>query len=65
MDAEWLVIGRDEDLGDPLFVDLSSNALFADLSSNALSVFTAEHGAGRWESVPVVETLAALLGQQA
>ena len=42
--AGWVVIGGDEDLGDPLFVDL------ADAS---LPVFTAMHGAGTWDPRPV------------
>lgn len=37
---EWLVIGQDELLGDPIFVDTKSEAL---------TVFSAIHGEGKWE----------------
>jgi hypothetical protein len=49
----WLVIGHDEDLGDPLFVDLADEGL---------PVFTAMHGQGVWEPEQVVPSLRALLG---
>jgi hypothetical protein len=42
--ASWLVVGRDEDLGDPFFVDLADPSL---------PVFTAMHGAGTWDPRPV------------
>lgn len=48
----WLVIGTEEDLGDPLFVELSS----ADLP-----VFTAAHGSGTWEPVEIAPRLDALV----
>lgn len=50
--AAWLVVGWDEDLSDPLFVDLAEDAL---------PVFTAMHGAGKWEPEPVAPSLATLL----
>ena len=36
----WFVIGYDEDLGDPIFVDISNKNY---------PVLTAEHGMGEWE----------------
>ena len=36
----WVVIGADEDLGDPLFVDISDERL---------PVYTAAHGQGDWD----------------
>jgi hypothetical protein len=50
--ASWIVIGVDEDLGDPLFVDL------ADAN---VPVFTAMHGAGPWDPRPVARSLQHLL----
>ena len=50
--SAWIVIGSDEDLGDPLFVDLSSDHL---------PVFTADHGTGLWEPLPVSESLASFV----
>jgi hypothetical protein len=48
----WLVIGTDEDLGDPVFVDLDDANL---------PVFTAMHGAGTWDPRPVAPSLQHLL----
>jgi hypothetical protein len=45
---EWLVIGADGMLGDPIFVDMSSKKL---------QVLTAAHGEGEWEAIPIADTL--------
>lgn len=45
---QWLVIGTDFFLGDPYFVDLSRPDL---------PVFTAMHGAGKWDPEPVAKSL--------
>ena len=45
---EWLVIGRDDLLGDPVFVDLTDEAL---------PVFTAAHGEGSWSPVLIATSL--------
>lgn len=50
--SEWLVIGTDYFLGDPYFVDLSHPDM---------PVFTAMHGAGRWDPEPVADSLRAFL----
>jgi len=50
--ASWLVIGLDEDVGDPLFVDLADPSM---------PVFTAVHGAGSWDPHPVAPSLRKLL----
>ena len=50
--ASWLVIGLEEDLGDPLIVDLAD--------PNA-PVYTAVHGAGSWDPQPVAPSLRKLL----
>ena len=50
--ASWIVIGVDEDLGDPYFVDLADAEL---------PVFTAIHGAGAWEPQPIARSLQHLL----
>ncbi|WP_445613698.1 hypothetical protein [Geobacillus sp. YF-1] len=44
----WLVIGHDLEVGDPIFVDLSSPNY---------PVFTAKHGLGYWEAVLLSESL--------
>ncbi|KIL51794.1 hypothetical protein [Jeotgalibacillus soli] len=44
----WIVIGYEEDLGDPLIVDTSQEAM---------PVFTAEHGAGDWEPILLFDSL--------
>ena len=49
----WVVIGTDEDLGDPLFVDLATSDLV---------VLTAMHGAGSWDPDEVAGSLRELLG---
>lgn len=45
---QWLVIGRDTLLGEPLFVDLSTAEL---------AVFTAAHGQGVWRPDPIAASL--------
>lgn len=45
---EWLVIGADGLLGDPIFVDMSSKKL---------QVLTAAHGDGEWEAILIADTL--------
>jgi hypothetical protein len=50
--ASWIVIGIDEDLGDPFFVDLAGPDM---------PVFTAMHGAGSWDPQPVAPSLRTLL----
>jgi hypothetical protein len=52
--AAWIVIGTDEDLGDPFFVDLAEPEL---------PVFTAMHGAGSWDPQPVAPSLKELLAR--
>lgn len=44
----WLVIGFEDLTGDPAFVDLAEPAL---------PVFTAIHGIGRWEPLPLAKSL--------
>jgi hypothetical protein len=44
----WLVIGREDTCGDPIFVDSSNEAL---------PVLTAMHGMGEWVPEPVAMTL--------
>ena len=46
--SEWLVIGRDGLLGDPIFVDLTDEAL---------PVFTAVHGEGSWSPELIATSL--------
>lgn len=48
----WFVIGYDEDLGDPIFVDVSKNKY---------PVYTAEHGMGEWEPILLFESVEELL----
>ncbi len=50
--ATWLVIATEDLLGDPIFVDLASDAL---------AVFTAAHGEGTWEPVPIADSLDAFV----
>jgi hypothetical protein len=50
--ASWIVIGTDQDLGDPYFVDLADAQM---------PVLTALHGTGTWTSEPVAPSLRALL----
>jgi len=50
--SSWLVVGWDEDSGDPLFVDLADRDL---------PVFTAMHGAGKWVAEPVAPQFRTLL----
>ena len=45
--SSWLVIGRDESVGDPIFVDLAANDL---------PVYKAAHGEGEWNPVLVSST---------
>ncbi|MBX2967674.1 MAG: hypothetical protein KF845_16150 [Cyclobacteriaceae bacterium] len=45
---EWLVIGVDGLIEDPIFVDTSSKQL---------QVLTAAHGEGEWEPIPIADTL--------
>lgn len=47
--AEWLVIGRDGLVGDPIFIDLGQPRF---------PVFTAPHGQGRWVPLLVAESFA-------
>lgn len=42
--SDWLVIAEEDELGDPIF---------ADTSSERLPVFTAAHGEGVWEPVQI------------
>jgi hypothetical protein len=44
----WFVIGYDEDLGDPIFVDISNKNY---------PVLTAEHGMGEWEPSLLYDSL--------
>ena len=46
--GEWLVIGIDGLIGDPIFVDTNSNQL---------QVLTAAHGVGKWEPIPIADSL--------
>lgn len=50
--STWYVIGRDTTVGDPFFVDLSSDDL---------PVYTAMHGTGRWDPDQVSDTFAGFL----
>lgn len=52
--SEWLVIGTDYFVGDPYFVDLSRPEL---------PVFTAIHGAGKWDPQPVADSLRTFLNR--
>lgn len=49
---EWLVFGRDTQLGDPYFVDTSAGDL---------PVYSAMHGMGKWEPLDVCPTLKGFL----
>ena len=44
----WFVIGCDEDLGDPIFVDINNKNY---------PVLTAEHGMGEWEPSVLYDSL--------
>ena len=44
----WFVIGYDEDLGDPIFVDINNKNY---------PVLTAEHGMGEWEPSVLYDSL--------
>lgn len=44
----WLVIGTDDVVGDPIFIDTGSEKL---------QVLTADHEAGAWEGIPIAESL--------
>lgn len=48
----WFVIGYDEDLGDPIFVDVNKSKF---------PVYTAEHGMGEWEPMLLFESVDELL----
>ena len=48
----WLVIGYEDSLGDPLFVDLSAPEL---------PVFTAAHGEGEWNPVLVASSFSGFI----
>jgi hypothetical protein len=48
----WLVIGREDLVGDPLFVDLSVEGF---------PVYTASHGEGSWEPVRIADSFSGLL----
>jgi hypothetical protein len=45
---EWLVIGTDTIVGDPIFIDTSSKQL---------QVLTAGHGEGEWECITIADSL--------
>ena len=45
--AEWLVVGTDDEVGDPIFVDTSAEDW---------PVFTAAHGAGEWEPERIADS---------
>jgi hypothetical protein len=45
----WLVIAEEDELGDPIFTDLSVDPL---------PVFTAAHGEGVWEPVQIADSFA-------
>jgi hypothetical protein len=53
--ASWIVIGIEEDLAGPFFVDLAEPDM---------PVFTAMHGAGRWDPQPVAPSLQKLLARE-
>lgn len=44
----WFVIGYDEDLGDPIFVDINNKNY---------PILTAEHGMGEWEPSVLYDSL--------
>lgn len=46
--SDWVVIGEDTCVGDPLILDTSSEVL---------AVFTAMHGQGQWDPYPVAASL--------
>lgn len=50
--SNWLVIGREDFVGDPLFVDLQIAEL---------PVYTAAHGEGRWNQVLVAASFSGLI----
>jgi hypothetical protein len=45
--SSWLVIGYEDQLGDPIFVDRAVDSL---------PVFTAAHGEGEWDPVPIADS---------
>jgi hypothetical protein len=45
--ADWLVVATEDELGDPIFTDLSIEQL---------PVFTAPHGQGDWEPVQLADS---------
>jgi hypothetical protein len=46
----WLVIGSDDTSGDPIFIDTSEESY---------PVYTAMHGSGYWDPLPIAVSLAA------
>jgi hypothetical protein len=50
--VEWLVIGTDDEVGDPIFVDTSIEEW---------PVFTAAHGAGAWEPERIADSFVSFL----
>ena len=46
----WLVIGRDSSVGDPVFLDTSDSEF---------PVFTAVHGQGDWDALPIAPSVEA------
>jgi hypothetical protein len=51
--AEWVVIGIETLLGDPIFVDVTTPQL---------PVFTAMHGMGKWDPELIADSLEQFLG---
>lgn len=50
--GEWVVVGAEQDLGDPLI---------ADLSTDEIRLMTAAHGSGRWDTEVVAPSVDSLL----
>jgi hypothetical protein len=51
--SSWIVIGCDTGVGDPIFMDTSDPQL---------GVFTAIHGEGSWEPLPIANSIEAFAG---
>ena len=49
--SEWTVIGHDALGGDPLFIDVTASGF---------PVYTATHGEGAWEPIPIARSAAVL-----
>jgi hypothetical protein len=50
--SDWLVVATEDELGDPIFVDLGADRL---------PVYTAAHGEGVWEPVQIADSFEGLV----